>query len=107
MLYTSQLSIILAVKQFMHYVNCIYIDSETNDFMIFIMCTSPTQHITQYIRKSIKIIYSVSKYTFNLWKPVEIYKVHHYEIVLVSHSWIKISYSATHKYKPVNDETYE
>ena len=40
-------------------------------------------------------------------KPIEIYKVHHYEIVLVSLTWIKINLSTTHKYMPVNHETYE
>ena len=40
-------------------------------------------------------------------KPVEIYKVHHYEIVLSSLSSIQINKSTTHKYKAVNDDTCE
>ena len=38
-------------------------------------------------------------------KPVEIYKVHHDGIVLVSPSWSQMNLSTTHKYKPVNNET--
>ena len=34
-------------KDCMHYVNCIYIDSEINYFMNLIMYKSPKQHITQ------------------------------------------------------------
>ena len=37
MLYKGHSGKIQAVKQDMHYVNFIYIDSETNYFMIFIM----------------------------------------------------------------------
>ena len=53
-------------------------------------------------------MYSIIKFTFKLIKPAEIYKVHHYEIVLVSLLWIQITnLSTTHKYKPVNYEMYE
>ena len=41
-----------AVKQWMHYVNCVYIDSETNYFMILILYQSPKQHITHSISGS-------------------------------------------------------
>ena len=78
----------------MHYVNSIYIDSETNYFMILIMYISPKQHIIKgilYIKKSIQTMYSIGKYTFKLTKPVEIYKVQYYEIVLVSFPWIQIN----------------
>ena len=68
----------------MHYVNRIYIDSETNYLMILIMYFSKATSYKQYIRKSIQTMSSISKSTFKLMKPVEIYKVHHYEIVLVS-----------------------
>ena len=42
-------------------------------------------------------------------KPVEVFKVHHYEIILVTLSWIQIKQSTIHKYKyiPVNDENHE
>ena len=40
-------------------------------------------------------------------KPVEIYKVYHYEIALVSPSWIQINLGTTYKYKLVNDKNYE
>ena len=39
-------------------------------------------------------------------KPVEIYKVHRYEIVLVSPSWTQINYSATHKIYKVSEFIY-
>ena len=52
MLYTGYYSIIQAVKQYKHYVNCIYIDSETNEFMILILYKSPKQHITNSISGS-------------------------------------------------------
>ena len=41
-----------AVKQYMHYVNCIYIDSQTKYFMILIMYKSLKQHITKSISGS-------------------------------------------------------
>ena len=44
---------------------------------------SKATYDTQYIWNSIQIMYSISKYTFKLMKPVQIYKVHHNEIVLV------------------------
>ena len=45
MLYNGEYSIIQAAKQYMHYVNCIYIDSETNYFLISID-KSPKHNIT-------------------------------------------------------------
>ena len=53
--------------------------------------STTTYYAPQYIRKSIQAIYSISKYTFKLIKLADIYKVHHYEIVLVSLSWIQIN----------------
>ena len=82
---------IQAVKQCMHYVNCIDFDSEINSFMILIMNKSPKLHITQYNRKSIQTMYYISKCAFKLMKPAKIYKVHHYEIVFFSLSWIQIN----------------
>ena len=93
-----------AVKQYMCYVNCIFINSQTNYFMILILYLSPMQHSIQYIRKSIQTMYSISKYTFKLMKPVEIC---HHEIVLVSSSLIQINYSTIHKYMPMNMDLYE
>ena len=43
---------ILAAKQYMHHVNYVYIDSETNYFMILIMYKSPKQPITHSITGS-------------------------------------------------------
>ena len=57
-----------------------------------------------YIQANTATMYSVSKSTFKLMKPAEIYMVHHYETVLVSLSWLQIN---SHKYKPGNDEAYE
>ena len=37
---------IQALKQYMHYVNCIYIDSETHYCMILILYEPPKQHVT-------------------------------------------------------------
>ena len=68
---------------------------------------SKATYYKQCIRKSIQTMYYISKSTFKLMKLVEIYKAHHYEIVLMSPLWIQINLSTTHKYKPVNDETYE
>ena len=45
----------------------------------------------QYIRKSIQTMYSIKKSTLQLMKHLKIYKAHHYEIVLVSLSWIHIN----------------
>ena len=41
----------------------------------------------KYIRTTIQTMYSISKSTFKLTKPVEIYKVHHYEIVGLTHGF--------------------
>ena len=59
------------------------------------------------VRKSIQTMYCISKSIFKLMKHIEIYKKYHYKIVLSSLSWIQINYSTTHKYQPINDETYE
>ena len=87
--------------------NFIYNYLETNYFIILVVQVSRATYDKEYVRKSIQTIYSRSKYTFKLRKPVKIYKVHHYEIVLVSLWWIEINSSTTHKYTPVNDETYQ
>ena len=52
MSYTGQYSIMQAIKQYMHCVNCILIDLETNYFMTLIMYKSPNQHITTSISGS-------------------------------------------------------
>ena len=49
MIYTGKYSIIHGVKQYMHYVNCIYIDSDINYFMIWIVHKSAMQHVTNSI----------------------------------------------------------
>ena len=68
----------------MHYVNCIYIDSDKLLYDIVYVQFFKATYYKQYIRKSIQIMYSISKSTFKLMKPVEIYKVHHYEIIFLS-----------------------
>ena len=52
MLYKVYYSIIQAVNQYMHHVNCIYIDSETKYFMILIMYKSAKQYITNSVSGS-------------------------------------------------------
>ena len=73
----SDTSLIQTVKQYIQYVNCIYVNSETCYFKIVIMYISRATYYKQYIRKSVQSMRSISKSTFKLMKPVEIYKVHH------------------------------
>ena len=65
---------------------------------------SKATYYKKYIRKSNQTMYYISKSTFKLIKPLEIYDVQHYEIVLFSFSWIQINLSRTHKYKQINDK---
>ena len=50
----------------MHYVNCIYIDSETNYFMILIMYKSPKQHIIHTVYQEAHSNYVFRKQIHNL-----------------------------------------
>ena len=85
-----------------------HIDSETNYFYDFDdVQVSKAACYKWFISKFIQAMYFISKSAFKLIKPVEIYKVHHYEIALFSLSWIQINSSTTQKYKPINDETCE
>ena len=67
-----------AIKHYMHYVNFIYIVSETNYFVSLIINKSPKKHITNniHIRISVQTMYFISKSTLRSTKPVEKYKVH-------------------------------
>ena len=71
-------------RLYMHYVNCIYIDSRQITYDIDYVQVSKATYYKQCIRKSIQTMYFITKYTFKLMLSVEIYKVNHYEIVFVS-----------------------
>ena len=91
MLYAGQCCITEAIKQYIHYVNCIYKFRNKLISDCDYVQVSKAAYYKEYIRKSIQTMYSICKSTFKLIKPVEIYKIHHYEIVLVSLSWYQIN----------------
>ena len=70
------------------------------DKLLYYVHFSEATYYKQYIRKSIQTMYLVRKSAFKWMKPVKIYTIHPYEIVLVSLSWIQINKSTTHKFKP-------